>query len=142
MTMMGKRYMEDAGLTGYKQPQYRAFTSHNAANQSVLAKETDAAIASSNIIRKAIKRGDDIRILEKGNKLPNMALLVAKDLDNELGERLTTILINMKKSEKGRQVLKQVSFPGYRAVSAKDYEPARPYMEQLAANMKKAAAKQ
>jgi phosphonate transport system substrate-binding protein len=137
MTMMGKRYLKDAGLTGNKQPVYRAFTSHNAANQAVLAGEMDAAIASSNIIKKAIKRGDELRILKGGNKLPSMALLVASDLDAELGERITRILVGMKSTEKGRKVLKQISFPGYRAVSAKDYEPARPYMEQAIANMKK-----
>jgi phosphonate transport system substrate-binding protein len=141
MTMMGKRYLKDAGLTGNKQPAYRSFTSHNAANQAVLGKEMDAAIASSNIIKKAIQRGEQLRILEGGNKLPNMALLVASDLDGQLGEQVQEILVGMKKSEKGKQVLKQVSFPGYRAVTARDYEPARPYMEQAAANMKKAAAK-
>lgn len=137
MTLMGKRFLKDVGLTGNKQPVYRAFTSHNAANQAVLANEMDAAIASSNIIQKNIKRGDALRILKGGNKLPSMALLVASDLDKELGEPITDILVAMKDSEKGSQVLKQISFPGYRAVSAKEYEPARPYMEQ-ADKMKKA----
>jgi len=137
MSMMGKRFLRDAGLTGDKQPVYRAFTSHNAANQAVLASEMDAAIASSNIIKKAIKRGEALRILKEGSKLPSMALLVASDRDKELGDRITEILVGMKDSEKGRQVLKEISFQGYRAVSAKDYEPARPYMEQ-AVKMKKA----
>jgi len=138
MTMMGKRFLKDAGLTGKKQPVYRPFTSHNAANQALLAREVDAAIASSNVIQKAIKHGDPLRILKGGNKLPNMATLVASDMDAELSNRIIKILIGMKDSKKGRQVLKQISLPFYRTVSAKDYEPARPYMEQ-AANMKKNA---
>lgn len=136
MTMMGIRYLADAGLKDDKQPHYRAFTSHNAANQALLAKEVDAAIASSNIVRKAIKQGEKIRILENGNSLPNMPLMVASGLDADLGERISAILVNMSESEKGREVLKQIAFPGYRTVTAKDYEPARIYMEQAVADIK------
>jgi len=81
MTMMGQRYLSEAGLNDNRKPKYRAFTSHNASNQALLGKEVDAAIASSNLIQKAIKRGEPLRILQVGNKLPNMALLVASDLD-------------------------------------------------------------
>jgi len=48
------------------------------------------------------------------------------------------ILVDMNRTEKGRTALKQMSFPAYRAVNAKDYEPARSYMEQAVINMKKA----
>ena len=134
MTMMGKRYLMDAGLVGDRQPVYRPFTSHNAANQAVIAKEMDAAIASSNIIQKAIKRGDALRILAWGETLPNMAMLVASDLDGALGARVSEILVGMKNSKHGQQVLKQIAFPGYRVVSAQDYEAARIYMEKAAAS--------
>ena len=131
MTMMGKRFLADAGLTGTSQPSYRAFNSHNAANQALLGDEVDAAIASSNIIAKAIKRGEPLRILDRGLKLPNMATMVAKNLDAEIGDQIVQILIAMTSSEKGKDVLQRIDFPGYRAVSAQDYELARPYMEQL-----------
>lgn len=130
MTMIGVRYLQDAGLTGAKAPQYSPFVSHNAANEALLAKDVDAVIGSSNIIGKAIKAGRPYRILVHGLKLPNMATLVAVDLDTELGERIVQILVGMSETEKGREALKQIGFPGYRAVSAGDYEPARPFMEQ------------
>jgi ABC-type phosphate/phosphonate transport system substrate-binding protein len=56
---------------------------------------------------------------------------VASDMDPKLADRIVQILVNMKNTEKGRQVLKQIGFPGYRAVqSPVEYEPVRPYMEQ------------
>lgn len=131
MTMMGKRFLADAGLTDDKQPIYRSFTSHNAANEALLGGEVDAAIASTNIILKAIKAGEPLMILSRGLRLPNMATMVATDRDEEIGEQLVKILTTMTNSEKGQQILKSINFPGYRAVDAKDYEPARPYMEQL-----------
>jgi len=128
--MMGKNFLQETGLVGNKTPLYTAFTSHNAANQALLGNEVDAAIASSNIIKKAIKHGKPLKIIGHGLKLPNMATLVASDLDTAIGKQLVQALTDMKKSEKGRVVLKKIRFPGYRAVSATDYEVARPYMEQ------------
>ncbi|MDX1810680.1 MAG: phosphate/phosphite/phosphonate ABC transporter substrate-binding protein [Gammaproteobacteria bacterium] len=134
MTMMGKQYLKEAGLTGDKQPKFLAFTTHNAANEAVIGGEVDAAIASSNIIKKALKQRKPVRILSKGLTLTNMATLVATDLDGEIGEAVTETLVKMKNTETGKQVLKQISFPGFKRVTAKDYEPARPYMEQALGN--------
>ena len=117
MTMMGKQFLVDAGLTGNDSPSYRAFISHNAANQALLGDEVDAAIASSNTIMKAIKRGEPLKIIGRGLKLPNMATLVATDQDPMIGELLVEILTGMNESENGRYVLQRIDIPGYRAVS-------------------------
>jgi len=136
MTMIGKRVLAQAALTGKRAPVYRTYTSHNAANEALLAGEVDAAIASSNVIRKAMGKGAPFRILHRSFKLPNMATLVASDLDPALGERIVRILVNMHGTEKGQQVLKQIRFPGYRAVkSSAEYESLRPYMEKAAAEL-------
>lgn len=133
MTMIGMRELARAGLVGKRAPVYRAYISHNAANEALLAGAEDAAIASSNVIKKAMGKGEPFRILKRSFKLPNMATLVASDLDPKLADRVVQILVNMNKTEKGRQVLRQIRFPGYRAVkSAGEYESVRPYMEQAA----------
>ena len=130
MTLMGKKYLQEAGLVEEKAPVYRAFTSHNAANKALLGNEVDAAIASTNIIRQAIQRGEPLKIISHGLKLPNMAMLVATDKDALIGDKLVQVTVAMSKTEKGKDVLAQIKFPGFRAVSAADYEVARPYMEQ------------
>lgn len=138
MTMIGRRALAVAGLTGKRAPVYRAYASHNAANEALLAREVDAAIASSNVIKKAKGKGAPFRILGRSFKLPNMATLVASDLDPELGERIMQILVNMNTTAKGQQVLRQIRFPGYREVkSPAEYEPVRPYMELAAEDLAK-----
>lgn len=136
MTMIGMRYLDKIGLTGAQTPVYRAYTSHNAANEALLAKEVDAVIASSNVIRKAMGKGAAFRTIHRSFKLPNMATLVASDIDSELSEQVVRILVSMRDDEKGKQVLKQIGFPGYRAVqSATEYEPVRPYMQEVVAEL-------
>ncbi len=127
MTLMGKDLLAQAGLTGPRAPHYRAYTSHNAANQALLAGEADAAIASTNIVGKALQRGEPLRILAEGKKLPSMATLVASDLPPAQAERITRAFIEMGDTAKGRETLKQIGFPGYRAVGLEDYAPLRPY---------------
>ena len=127
MTMLGKQFLSDAGLSGKKSPLYRSFTSHNAATEALLGDEVDAVIASTNIIKKALIRGEPLNVIAYGLKLPNMATMVATDKNAEFGDKLVQVLVDMVKTEKGKKVLKAIAFPGYRAVSLLDYEPARPY---------------
>ena len=137
MTMMGVQHLIESGLTADRAPVYREFISHNAANEAVLAGEVDAAIASSNIIKQAIKRGKPLRIISRGPRLANMATLIATDLDREIGDRVVNILAGMEGNPRGRDVLKQIRFSGYRAANAADYEPARPYLRQGFADLRK-----
>lgn len=127
ITMMGHDHLAQAGLLGDQAPEYHPFLSHNAANEAVVAGQADAAIASSNIVNKAIAQGAPLRILDKGLKLPNMATLVARDMPPALADRVETILLDMTNSEAGRAALRAISMPGYRSVRAIDYRPARPF---------------
>ncbi|MEJ2397747.1 MAG: phosphate/phosphite/phosphonate ABC transporter substrate-binding protein [Gammaproteobacteria bacterium] len=136
MTMVGMRELASAGLVGKRAPVYRVYVSHNAANQALLAGEVDAAIASSNVIRKALGKGAPFRVIKRSFKLPNMATLIATNLDPALANRVVQILVNMNKTAEGRQVLKQIRFPGYRGIkSAAEYESLRPFMQQATREM-------
>jgi len=128
MTKMGKDMFKKAGMEGERSPIYTAFTSHNAANKSVTDGKIKAAIASSNIIRKAMKKGAPLKIIGKGLQFPNMATLIATDIDKETVLSVVDALVKMKNSEKGRATLKKIGFPGYRKVNASDYEVVRPYL--------------
>lgn len=130
MTMMGVDMFNKAGLIGNRKPSYRAYTSHNAANEAVVAGDADGAIASSNIVKKAIRAGKPLKIIARGLKLPNMATMVASDLDKGLAETIVNAMIGMSATPAGKAALKRMSFPGYRAVSARDYEAVRPYLKQ------------
>lgn len=128
MTKMGKDMFKKAGMKGERSPIYTAFTSHNAANKSVTDGKIKAAIASSNIVKKAMKKGAPLKIIGKGLQFPNMATLIASDIDKETAMSVVDVLVKMKKNEKGRAILKKIGFPGYRKVNASEYEVVRPYL--------------
>jgi len=137
MTMVGKRDLRNAGLIGQRAPIYRAYTSHNAANEALLGGEVVAAIASSNVIMKALGKGAPFRIISRSMKMPNMATMVSTKLDPRVADQLVKVLVDMKNSEKGRKVLKQIRLPGYRAVkNPEEYEPMREFMQQAVRALK------
>lgn len=127
ITMMGHDHLQDIGLTGVRAPEYLPYPSHNAANEAVIGGQADAAIASSNIVSKALAQGAPLRIISRGLKLPNMATLVATDLPDDLADRIEQALVSMSEKPAGQAALKQMAMPGYRQVRAVDYRPARPY---------------
>lgn len=133
MTLMGKDLFRAQGLEAEREPEYTAYTSHNAANEAVIAGDADAAIASSNIIGKAVERGAPLRVLARGHQFPNMATLVATDLPPEIGNQVEQALLRMTETEHGLATLKQIGFPGYRTVTAEEYAILRPYAYPSAA---------
>ncbi|MBI1424227.1 MAG: PhnD/SsuA/transferrin family substrate-binding protein [Gammaproteobacteria bacterium] len=131
MTMVGVHALAKAGLVGDQAPQYRAFISHNAATAALLADEVDAAIASTNVIKQMQGTESTYRILSRSPQLPNIAVLVASDLDPVLGDRVVQALVDINKTVRGGEVCRHTRFKGYRVVkSVAEYESMRPYMEQ------------
>ncbi|MDH5178208.1 MAG: phosphate/phosphite/phosphonate ABC transporter substrate-binding protein [Gammaproteobacteria bacterium] len=128
ITMAGKFYLDNANLPG--RPQYILTRTHSASLHAMLSKETDAAIVSSNVSRHAINKKMPVRILSQSPEIPGMALLVAGDLPAGLREKFGKLLINMHKNAKGRHILKQMNYPGYRKASRQDFEPVRPLLDK------------
>ena len=131
-TRSGKRYLAQEGLKQKQIPTYVPFKSHNAAYQSVLIKDTDAAIVSINAVNKALDKGIPLRIIGKVPVLPAMATLVSTRFSDEFAMRVEKILVAMDTTEEGRIALKKVGFPGYWSARLKDYEPVRPYKPKSA----------
>ncbi|HHC72779.1 MAG TPA: phosphate/phosphite/phosphonate ABC transporter substrate-binding protein [Thiotrichales bacterium] len=126
ITMSGRRFLLDS-VRGIP-PHFQPFKSHNAAYEAVLSGQAYGAIVSVNAVNKALAQGKPLRVVSRTPSLPNMATLVATDRDAALGERLQRALVEMGASERGRAVLRQIHFPGYRPASAADYEPVRPFL--------------
>jgi len=122
--------LENQGLTGGQQPVYMALPTHNAAYQSVLGKEADAAIISVNVMNKAIKEGAKLRSIGESEQLPGVGILVAADLPQEFKTNLQNFLLAIDKKPDGRKVLGLVDHPGYSKVTAAEYQPMRVYLTE------------
>jgi len=128
ITMAGKHYLSKSGLTGSKKPVYILSRTHSASLHTVLVKESDAAIVSTNVARHAQNRGYPVRKLAQSPDIPSMAWLVAKRLPYRLREQFGNLLINMHKNAEGRKVLKKINYDGYRKATRQEFEPVRAYL--------------
>ena len=108
-------------LKGKNQPSFRPFKTHNAAYESVLADQANAALISVNIYNKAIKQEKAIRSIASSFRFPNMSIIASKDLPLSLRTQLQDVLVDMDKQHHGRRVLNAISYPGYRIASARGW---------------------
>ncbi len=110
-------------------PSYKTYKTHNAAYESVLGHQSDAAIISVNVFNKAINQKIPLRSIGESKAIPNMSILVSTRMPLSLKDKLQTSLINMLKTSEGKQVLSQISYPGYRKTNAKEFNPLRRYLK-------------
>jgi len=129
VTRVGKDYLRQQGLVGHRAPQYQTYPTHNAAYEAALGHLQDAAIISVNVYNKARHLGQSLRMLGQSAPFPNMSILVAADIPKETGQRLQSALVSMKDHNRGRAVLKAMSYPGYRAASKEEFEMLRRYLD-------------
>ena len=112
-------------------PQYRAYQSHNAAYSAAAAGEVSAAVVSISLIDSAKLANDGLRELIRSQTFPAMGILMAADLAPALRAQLTSTLVEMSESTRGRAVLKRISYAGYRRSDAAEFDSMREYLPRL-----------
>jgi len=131
VTLAGRRLFAQRGLTGARAPRWRAYRSHNAAYEAVVAGHAAAAVVSVNALRKALEREAPLRVIARTPPLPNTAMLVARDLPRDLRERIETAFVEADRHDAGRIALQRAGLPGWRRARLADYAPLRPYLAGL-----------
>jgi len=127
ITIAGRRYLVHAGIDLDK-TNFIAFSSHNAAYQSVLGGDFDAALISSNIFNRALSRGVALRSVACTREFPGVTYLAATDLPQSLRDKIQRTLVGMSGDPEGRKVLAHVKHPAYRAVTASEFKELRNYL--------------
>lgn len=128
ITMAGKHFLSKSGLVGIKKPVYVLNRTHSASLHTILVKESDAAIISSNVTRHAIQKGYPVRKLAQSPDIPSMAWLASKKLPKHIRDQFGKLLISMDKTAEGQNVLKKINYAGYRKATSQDFEPVRPFL--------------
>jgi phosphonate transport system substrate-binding protein len=129
ITRIGKQALVARGLHGQSQPVYMTYRTHNAAYQAVLGQQADAAIISVNVYNKALRKSEPLRSIAASEAIPNMSIVVARDLPSVTRQTLEEQLVGMQQDPRGREVLKKTAYPGYRKADIKEYESLRRYLE-------------
>ena len=110
-------------------PAYKTYKTHNAAYESVISHQTDAAIISVNVYNKAIDQNKPLKSIAESRAIPNMSILVSAQIAPSLKNKLQSTLVNMRNTSKGKSVLKKISYPGYRKTNAAEFEALRRYIK-------------
>jgi len=129
MTMAGIQYMENQGVKEQRGAHYKPYKSHNAAMLATVSGEVDAAIASNFQVLNQIKKGQPLRIVGETRTYPGMGLLAAKRLPDKIKDMFQKTLITMTQDDKGKEVLKEIRYPGFRKTNNEEFEPARAFIK-------------
>lgn len=134
ISMAGKHFLSQLGLTDTLKPKYVMTNSHNASIHAMLAGDTTAAIASVNISNQFKMKNKPVRKLGTTSALPGMVFLVARDLPKKLQLSFVDTLTQMNNKQPGQAVLAKMGYPGYRKTYTHELETARPYLNMYHQN--------
>ena len=140
ITLVGRHYLAQQGLTEEWSPVYQAYPSHDASNQAALGGLTSASVASVNVYRIAKRNGAPLRVIGESPEIPGMAILIAKDLPSPIQHDIISEIVTMRETPEGRAALQRMAYPGYRRANAEEFEPARNFLDDLAGERRTSAA--
>ena len=124
LVIIGKYLLNEKGLKGKNAPIFVSFKSHNAALRAVAGGDADAAIVGSFHLKLATE--NNLKAIAATPDYPGIAILASKDLPESFRTTLAKSFISIKESKEGRDTLKKIRFPGFKATSVADYESLKP----------------
>lgn len=131
-TVLARQMLIGAGLDPDTDLTLVPTPSHNASLLSAYQGTADASALMLPVYRRAqaVVLGET-RILARSRRVPHIPIAVAPWLDAQLAARLQRVLIDMRRSERGRRVLAGLDWPGFVAASEQTYDALAPIAERL-----------
>ncbi len=131
-TLLIRDLLRRSGLDPDRDLQLVPTPSHIAALLSSRQGTTDASAVMLPVFRHArAQLRASMRIIAKTAQVPHIPIAAAPWLDADTGRRLQEILVNMRNEPEGREVLRQLGWPGFIAVAPHEYDPLRWLADQV-----------
>jgi len=131
-TLLIRDLLARSGLDPVRDLQLRPTPSHIAALLSSSQGTTDASAVMLPVFRHARPElRASMRVVAETAEVPHIPLGVAPWLDADFSRRLQAILIGMHDDPEGREVLRQLDWPGFVAVEPHAYDRLRWLAEQV-----------
>lgn len=124
LVIIGKYLLKEKGLVGENAPIFLPYKSHNAALRAVSGRDADAAIVGSFHLKLAAE--NKLKEIAATPHYPGIAILASRELPESFRTRLAQSFISIKDSAEGRETLKKIRFPGFKATTTADYEALKP----------------
>lgn len=122
-TLLARKYLVEHGIDPDSDLTLVSTPSHNAALLSSYYGVTDASALMMPPFRAAsdeVRNG--MRIIARSERSPHMPVSAAPWLDIDCVNEITRVLLGMRDSEQGREVLYKIRFPGFVQATFADYE--------------------
>lgn len=72
-----------------------------------------------------------LKVIAESQPLPHLPWAVKKEMSDDLKHRIQTLLINLKQSDEGRDILKQARLSAFNPVTDKDYDAHRKIVDSV-----------
>ncbi len=112
ISIIGKQYLHKHGLS-QASVTYLDFNSHNAAYQSVLGKESQAALISNNIFNQAVAEAKPLRIIARTKNYPGVVCLTSVNLPDIMTNDIQNAFVTLSNDKQSADILKKLIYPGY-----------------------------
>ncbi len=124
ITKLAQQHVLERGLNA----RYTHLASHNASLQAMLGGDSDVAVISIFVLQGAKNKGLRVRALDTSKTIPALGLLARADLPIELRNTFASTLFGMLDEASGKQVIKQIAYPGFKPAQLEDFESLRPFL--------------
>lgn len=126
--------LQQAGLSKWDYEESYAVNPPNAVLATYL-KRADAGGAGEVVRRLPIVTSkidvNELEVIATSQPLPHLPWAVKQEMPAPLKQRLQTLLINLKQSEEGKEILKQARLSAFNPVTDKDYDAHRKIVESV-----------
>lgn len=124
LVIIAKHLLKQKGLVGKNVPTFMPYKSHNAALRAASGGDADAAIIGSFHLKFAAE--NNLKEIAATPYYPGIAILASKELPESFRKKLARSFTSIKESKEGRETLKKIRFPGFKAATSADYESLNP----------------
>ncbi|HEA25588.1 MAG TPA: phosphate/phosphite/phosphonate ABC transporter substrate-binding protein [Ectothiorhodospiraceae bacterium] len=128
INLIAGKWFISKGVEPDELPEFVNYNSHNAAYQAALSGDVDAAFVASFAVKQLRKKLPILRVIGSAGYLPGSSILYTNSLDGNLQRRLTSLMVELKQSQQGREILNRISFPPFRRPGSSEYEVMRAYV--------------
>lgn len=123
-------YFEQLGLGGNKVIEIHHFHSHNDAISALRLGETQASFIAGFMEQHLNDKGIKVRTIVRSPEYPGLTVLTSSRLEADLVTKITDALLQLGKSDEGREILQSIAMPSFRVVDASELEKVRPYLKK------------
>jgi len=130
-------YFETKGIKNYKAYLKEVYFTgtHRGAIYDVLNKKADIGAAKNTVFERLAvsdsRLSNELTIIERSPEVPENGLVVRKDFNSALKEKLKQIMLNMDRDPEGQKVLKQFGASKFIETTDEDYEPVYKYARKI-----------